>query len=214
MAPTTQEIQPTRLSPEPTVHPTATVRDCHLGAWTDVRERAQLVEVMLGDWSYVMNDCDLMYCEVGKFTSIASRVRLNPSNHPIWRPTQHHFTYRSAHYYGLAETDDESVYEWRRSDAVRVGHDVWIGHGAMVLPGNTVGNGAVIGAGSVITHDVPPYSIVVGVPARMLRPRFPAHVAEAMERIRWWDWDHDRIKAALHHFRGSAENFVSRYDPR
>lgn len=200
-----------RLSPEPTLHPTALVRDCDLGRWTEVAERARLVECVLGDYTYVMNDTDLMYCTVGRFCSIASHARLNPSNHPMWRPTLHHFTYRSAQF-GFAPEDDEAIFAWRRADAVRLGHDVWVGHGAIVLPGVGVGNGAVIGAGAVVTRDVPSFAVAVGVPARVLRPRFAPGIAEAMERIAWWDWSREELERAFHDFRGNAADFVARYD--
>src|SRR5262245_57136447 len=84
---------------------------------------------------------------------------------------------------------------------VVVGHDVWIGHAAIILPGRTVGTGAVIGAGAVVTKDVDPYAIVAGNPARVIRQRFPAAVAQRLQRLAWWDWDHDRLRAALPDFR-------------
>lgn len=204
-------LVPPRLSPEPNIDPTALVRDCDLGQWTEVAERARLVECQIGDYSYVMNDCDLMYTVVGKFCSIASHVRLNPSNHPMWRPTLHHFTYRSAQF-GFATEDDEAIFAWRRAAPVRLGHDVWVGHGAIVLPGVTVGNGAVVGAGAVVSKDVPAYAVVVGVPARVLRPRFAPGIAEAMQRIRWWDWSREELERAFADFRGNAADFVARYD--
>ena len=96
------------------------------------------------------------------------------STPPIIRPgapTLHHFTYRADDYWADAPRE-ESFFAWRRENAVTIGHDVWIGHGATVTPGVTIGNGAVIGAGAVVTHDVAPYTIVAGVPARVLKPRF------------------------------------------
>ena len=87
---------------------------------------------------------------IGKFANIASHVRINAPNHPVWRATLHHFTYRSNDYWPDAERD-ESFFDWRRENAVVIGHDVWIGHGATIMPGVKVGNGAVIGAGAVVT---------------------------------------------------------------
>jgi phosphonate metabolism protein (transferase hexapeptide repeat family) len=112
------------------------------------------------------------------------------------RVTQHHMTYRRVQY-GLGASDDDSFFEWRRADKVTVGHDVWIGHGALLMPGVTVGTGAVIGAGAVVTHDVEPYMIAVGVPARPMRPRFPAEVAEALLKIAWWDWPRELLEQRL-----------------
>lgn len=77
-----------------------------------------------------------------------------------------------------------------------IGHDVWIGFRATILSGVTIGDGAVIGAGAVVTHDVPPYAVVGGNPARLLRLRFPAAVVARLVEIRWWEWPEERIRAA------------------
>jgi hypothetical protein len=98
---------------------------------------------------------------------------------------------------------------------VTLGHDVWIGHGAILLPGVSVGNGAAIGAGAVVSKDVPPFAIVVGVPGRVLRYRFAPETIAALERIAWWDWPHDRLGAGMVDFRGmAAEDFCRKYDTK
>lgn len=78
-----------------------------------------------------------------------------------------------------------------------IGHDVWIGHGALILPGVTLGHGAIIGAGAVVAGDVPPYAIVAGNPARQIRLRFAPDVIARLLTLGWWDWSPDRIEAAL-----------------
>jgi virginiamycin A acetyltransferase len=78
-----------------------------------------------------------------------------------------------------------------------VGHDVWIGHGALILPGARIGSGAIIGAGAVVAGRVPPYAVVAGNPARVIRMRFGAAEVEQLLQIRWWDWPLERIRAAL-----------------
>jgi phosphonate metabolism protein (transferase hexapeptide repeat family) len=175
------------LGEQPYVHETCHVRDSVLGAWTALGPHTTIVESTFGDYSYTAGDVSIIYSRVGKFCSIASHVRLNPGNHPTWRVTQHHATYRRRDY-GFAETDDAEFFEWRRRHGVTLGHDVWLGHGVVVLPGVSVGTGAVIGAGAVVTRDVPPYTVAVGVPARPLRERFPPPVAERLLAIAWWDW--------------------------
>ena len=75
--------------------------------------------------------------------------------------------YRSSAY-GLGP-DDPAFFEWRRSSPVTLGHDVWIGHGAVVLPSVSIGNGAAVGAGAIVTKDVPPFAVVAGNPARVVR---------------------------------------------
>lgn len=176
------------------IHETALVHEATIGAWVYLGPQTSLHESAFGDYSYTAGDAQIIYSTVGRFCSIASHVRLNPGNHPMWRVTQHHATYRLREY-GFADEDDDQFFDWRRAHHVTIGHDVWIGHGAIVMPGVTVGTGAIIGAGAVVTHDVAPYTIAVGVPARPLRERFPREVAEALQRIAWWDWDRATLKA-------------------
>lgn len=201
---------PTRLGTEPLLHPTARVRLSTIGAWTQVGENTSIVESTIGDYSYLVDHCQVIYSTVGRFCSIASHVRLNPGNHAMWRPSQHHMTYRRVQY-GFGATDDLEFFEWRRSHPVTIGHDVWIGHGGIVLPGVTVGNGAVIGAGAIVTKDVAPYSIVGGVPAKPIRERFPAEVAEALQRIAWWDWTREQLEARFDDFLLPIEEFCEKY---
>lgn len=200
-----------KLGVQPYIHESARVTNSTLGRYTEVSERTRLEEVEMGDYSYIMQDGSVWCATIGKFANIAAAVRINATNHPTWRATLHHFTYRAADYFDGAENDHD-FFEWRRENRVTIGHDVWIGHGATVLPGVTVGNGAVIGAGAVVSKDVAPYTIVGGVPARLIRERFAPAIAERMERLGWWDWEHDRLFAALEDFRVlPAEDFVDKY---
>lgn len=200
-----------KLGLEPLVHETARVVNSSLGRYTEVADRCRLDEVEMGDYSYIMQDGAVWCATIGKFANIAASVRINATNHPTWRPTLHHFTYRAADYFDGAENDHD-FFAWRRDNRVVIGHDVWIGHGATVLPGVSVGDGAVIGAGAVVSRDVAPYTIVGGVPAKLIRERFPKPVAERMQALAWWDWDHDRLFAALDDFRHMAvEDFLEKH---
>ncbi|MBV8924460.1 MAG: chloramphenicol acetyltransferase [Bradyrhizobium sp.] len=200
------------LSTEPLIDPTAKVQEAALGAYCEVGARTILLDVAMGDYSYVVNDAQITYTTIGKFCSIAAMTRINPGNHPMHRATQAHFTYRASAYFP-DEADEAEFFAWRRSFRVHIGHDVWIGHGAIVLPGRNVGSGAVIAAGAVVTKDVPAYTIVAGNPARPVKRRFPEGIAERLARLAWWDWSHGALHAALPDFRKLAiEDFLDKYE--
>jgi phosphonate metabolism protein (transferase hexapeptide repeat family) len=200
------------MSVTPLVHPSAATKGCTLGRYTEVGARTTLLEVDLGDYSYVVNDSDIAYAAIGKFCSIAAMTRINPGNHPMQRASQSHFSYRASAYFD-GEADEPEFFAWRRAHRVTIGHDVWIGHGAIVLPGRSIGDGAVVAAGAVVTKDVPRYAIVAGNPARLIRPRFANAIAARMQALAWWDWPHERLRAALADFRAlTAEAFLDRHE--
>ena len=200
------------LSVEPTIDPTAKLHDARLGAYCEVGARTMLHEVAMGDYSYVVNDAQITYTEIGKFCSIAAMTRINPGNHPMQRASQAHFSYRASVYFP-GEQDDAEFFEWRRGHRVQIGHDVWIGHGAILLPGRSVGTGAVVAAGAIVTKDVPAYTIVAGNPARIVRRRFPEDVANRLAQLAWWNWDHETLRRALPDFRKLAvEEFLAKYE--
>jgi acetyltransferase-like isoleucine patch superfamily enzyme len=101
---------------------------------------------------------------------------------------------------------------YRSTRDTTIGNDVWIGYGAMILGGSSVGDGAVVAAGSVVFSDVPPYAIVAGNPAKIVRSRFSAQVVERLLRIQWWHWPEDRIRANLDWFHAPISEFVERFD--
>ena len=85
--------------------------------------------------------------------------------------------------YGFADGEDEAFFEHRLSRITTIGHDTWIGHGAIIMPEVTIGNGAIIGSGAVVTKDIPPYAIAVGVPARVVKHRFEPDTIAALEEM-------------------------------
>jgi len=203
-----------KLSTIPVVDPTASLTAATLGAYTEVGARTKLLEVELGDYSYVVNDSDIAYAKIGKFTSIAAMTRINPGNHPMDRASQSHFSYRASAYFD-GERDEDEFFAWRRAHQVIIGHDVWIGHAAIMLPGRRIGTVAVIGAGAVVTKDIPAYAVAVGNPARVIRQRFSDNTAAGLQQLAWWDWPHERLRGALPDLRSlTAEQFLDKYEMR
>lgn len=128
--------------------------------------------------------------EIGAFCSIADEVAIfgGGEHRPDWVTT---YPLRIAFGDPLAGIDGHPA----TKGITRIGNDVWIGYRALILSGVQIGDGAVVGAGAVVTDDVPPYSIVAGNPARVIRYRFGREEIAQLLRLRWWDWDIERIRA-------------------
>lgn len=206
---TTSAREPKRLSEQPSIHPTANIRKSEIGGWTAIGAHCSVSESTFGDYSYLAGHVSMVWTDVGKFTSIAAQTRINPGNHPTWRVTQHHSTYRRIQY-GFDTHEDQNFFQWRKDHRCAIGHDVWIGHGVTVIAGKKIGNGAVIGSGAVVTKDIPPYAIAVGVPARVVKLRFPAAVIEQLQTIAWWDWDRATLVERFNDLL-DLDGFVARY---
>ncbi len=195
---------------EPLIHPTCTVKNCTYGAYVELGDHCIAEETYFGDYTYLFGSNDVIFANIGKFNSIATGVRINPVQHPMReRAMAHHMTYRAAHY-GLGE-NDATIIDWRRQTTVTTGNDVWIGHNAIIMKNVTLGDGAVVAAGAVVTHDVAPYEIVGGVPARHMGWRYPREIIEAMLRIKWWDWTYEQLRERLPDF-NDIDAFVKKYD--
>jgi phosphonate metabolism protein (transferase hexapeptide repeat family) len=205
---------PVPMTEDPWIHETAVVKDSRMGAWTVAGQRCEVISSDLMDYAYLIRDADVFNAEVGKFANIASHVRINPVNHPMWRATLHHFTYRAkSHFMDKDDDDADEVSNWRNSNRVIIGPDVWIGHAAIVMPGVSVGTGAIIGSGSVVTKNVADYTIVAGNPARLIRRRVTEDVEAALKRIKWWDWNRSELIGCLSDFRRlEAAAFAKKYD--
>jgi phosphonate metabolism protein (transferase hexapeptide repeat family) len=201
----------TRLSETPLVHDSAKIVDTTLGRYTEVGANCTVAHSSIGDYSYCVENTQIAYATIGKFANIASHVRIYASMHPMEQASLHHFSYRSSWYFD-DETDNHDFFEWRAGQGISIGHDTWIGHGAVVMPGVSIGNGAIIGANAVVTKDVADFAIAVGVPARTIRQRFSDDIAGRLDALAWWDWEHDRLHAALKDFRSlSVEAFLERH---
>lgn len=133
---------------------------------------------------------------IGKFCSIAcgAKFLFNSANHTLRSLSTYPFPIFYEEW-GLEGKDIRQA--WDNKGDIVIGNDVWIGYQAMILAGVTVGDGAIIGSRAVVTRDVPPYTIVGGVPAKPIRKRFDEETIARFRALRWWDWDQETIRRAI-----------------
>ena len=177
--------------------------------------------VSMGAYSYVVGPMKGNF-SVGRYTSIATRVKIMGEKHPMDRLTMHPITYHFKH----EDLAEELGIPQEPFDAaggpVTIGHDVWIGEGAMLATGITIGNGAVIAARSIVTKDVPPYTVVAGAPAKPVRMRFENDLIDLLLESRWWEFNitdipphwSDPRRAVLELLELETEGTVQRWNPK
>ena len=146
-------------------------RDTHLGRWSYLSDYASTGEGT----------------RIGRFCSIARYVEIGALDHPTDFLSTHPFQYATYHWQGQAEWDAIDRVDYARKPPTIIEHDVWIGAKAILTRGNTIGTGAVIGAGSFVNRDVPPYAIVAGSPAKLIRHRFAPPVIKRLLASKWWN---------------------------
>jgi hypothetical protein len=202
-------IKEIELGDQPIIHPSCSIKKSQIGSWCALGPNTSLNESIFGDYSYTSGNVSITWTEVGKFCSIASGVRINPGNHPQWRVTQHHSTYRRKNY-NLDGVDDHEFFQWRKDHDCKIGHDVWIGTRALIMAGVKIGIGAVIGAGAVVTKDIGDYEVAVGVPARVIKKRFSDVVVMKLLNSQWWNWDRKTLEKRFKDFM-NANQFVEKY---
>ncbi len=165
-----------------------------------------LFQGKLGYGSYIGNHASVTG-KTGKYCCIASGVQVVNGFHPIDAVSVHPAFFSQKKQCGMTYALQETFEETKQAEpgySVVIGNDVWIGQNALLLAGIHVGDGAVIAAGAVVTRDVPAYTVVGGVPAKKIRDRFDAETAAAMQKIAWWDWPEEKLRANVSDFSDPA----------
>lgn len=188
------------------------IKNSEIGSFSDVMQRTKIQSsvlsgynyigsgnklkgVNLGVFSYISNTSSLSEIVIGKFCSIGSNVQNRLGNHPTKIFVSTHPAFYSASCPTRSFSNEELFDEY--GEDIVVGNDVWIGADSLLMDGINIGNGSVIAARSVVTKDVPPYAIIAGVPAKIIRFRFSEEQIKALEAIKWWDWDLTRIEQSV-----------------
>lgn len=149
----------------------------------------------IGAYTYLRKDCRLSpgTSSIGRFCSIAPEVAIGDGDHPVDWFSTHPFQWGATTLLSK-ERASELVRDIPTKRKIKIGHDVWIGARVLITRGVHIGNGAIVAGGAVVTKDVPPYAIVGGVPARVLRYRFTEEIIERFQRLKWWNYDVPNIK--------------------
>ncbi len=161
--------------------------------YNDFMSDAALFEKNNVLYHYPVNNEKLV---IGKFCSIACGAKFifTSANHTMRSLSTYPFPIFASDW----RLDWSNVKEaWDNKGDIVIGNDVWIGYEAVIMQGVTIGDGAIIGTRAVVTKDVPPYTIVGGVPAKEIRKRFGADIIEALQNLRWWNWPYEKIRRHL-----------------
>ncbi len=171
----------------------------------------------LGTGSYIGQNCNID-AKIGNFTSISNSVVVVSGTHPLDYVSSSPLFYSKLGHcpivyadYSRLEFVEHLYADKEQKFQVIIGNDVWIGTNVLIKGGITIGDGAVIAAGAVVTKDVPPYCVVGGVPAKMIRKRFDDNVVCKLLQIAWWNKGEEWIKENCKYF-GDVEKFISRIE--
>lgn len=156
-----------------------------------VGRKCKVYHSSLGAYSYIGRGTQLIYARIGKFCSISGNVLVGMGHHTLSNLSTSPLFTEKHNGTGYSWTDKEPLLPYK---PVIIGNDVWIGTRAIILGGVAIGDGAVVGAGAVVTKDVPPYAIVAGVPARVIRYRFEPDMIGMIAETRWWNLPDEQLR--------------------
>lgn len=180
--------------------PNSNINTGHIGENVEIGEKVSLSKgvfigdgVKIGKRTYIHDNTMIVSGEIGKYCSIAFNCQIGMWEHPIDYISTSPYTYASSNLFGF-----DAI--WKHKEGPVIGNDVWIGSNSIILRGVVVGDGAIIGAGSIVTKDIPPYAVVVGAPAKIIKYRFDEEKIETLKKFKWWDFSEEELKKYKHVF--------------
>lgn len=175
-----------------------------------VLPKTEIMRSKIGFASYINTNCFIEDTIIGKYCSIGSYVRILHGKHPISHVSTHPIFYSDKKFGGLTISEINRFSE-NRGVITKIGNDVWIGEGVKIIKGVTIGDGAVIAAGAIVTKDVPPYAIVGGVPAKIIKYRFSESQINKLLKLKWWDKSVDILKKNISSFE-DVDKFIEKLE--
>ena len=185
-------IRDSFVKPNAVVGDYSRVTSSILGEYVRVDRNNLIYHSTIGCYTYTGPFDMIFKTKIGNFTSISYGVTIGPPEHDFQRITTHPFLYDSS--YGIFEKN-EILPNKKFDKETEIGSDVWIGCNVTILIGCKIGHGAIVGANALVNKDVPPYAIVAGIPARIIKYRFDELKIQKLLSLKWWEWDRERIKA-------------------
>lgn len=185
------EVKNSNISKNSYIGESSRVRECNIGKFVRIDRNNFITHTTIEDYSYTGSFDMIFNSRIGKFCSISYGVTIGPPEHDYERLSMHPFIYDN--YYNILKSTD-LLENNKLNKKLIIGNDVWIGCNSTILRGVTIGDGAVIGANSLVKHDIPPYAIVVGNPARIIKYRFSEDIIVKLKQVQWWNWDIDKIR--------------------
>lgn len=183
----------------------STASNCSFGMYNTLYQNVSLNNVTLGDFSYLASGCIFANCTIGKFCSIGPDVHAGLGIHPTRNFVSTHPLFFSTQKQTQISFADKEYFNEHAQ--ITIGNDVWIGARAIIIDGVTISDGAIIAAGAVVTKDVPPYAIVGGVPAKLIRYRFTDDQIQKLLEIQWWNKEYQWLRKHFKKFH-NIENFL------
>lgn len=161
---------------------------------------------LIGAHTYISVGTDIENAEIGKYCSIADHCRIGMSGHSLdYLSTSPIFT-QTVNALQERWIEKDIIKDKSENERTYIGNDVWVGSHVLINGGVHIGNGACIAAGAVVVKDVPPYAIVGGVPAKLIRYRFSQEIIDKLEKLQWWSLPEDVLKENIHLFQTDIIN--------
>lgn len=198
----------TKLGEASSIGDYSTVRESNIGDHSAIQRHCDIWRLNLGRYSCIERICTIQATTIGSFCALSWDLHIGGDNHDYKLLSTHPFFHNVS--WGIA-TDkkySDEYHEFEYSQPCIIGNDVWIGNNVCINRNVHIGDGCVIGAGSVITKDIEPYSVVVGVPGRVVRKRFSDDIIERLLKLQWWDFDVEILKNNLDLFKSPLDERI------
>ena len=176
------------------------VTNCNFGIYNTIYNEVSLSEVTFGDFTYIAGNTSISRTTIGKFCSIGPDCKIGLGKHPTKDFVSTHPVFFSTLKQAQLTFSDKNYFD--EFADIEICNDVWLGANVIVVDGVTIGDGVIVAAGSVVTKNIPPYAIVGGVPAKIIKYRFEKEEIEKLLQLKWWDMDVEYLK----------ENFIKFHD--